>query len=583
MGKKKSKKPNIPIQTMARPRLEQILNRRQHGELDEDEFLASVEALMKEIGREAVLNALVGLLDNASNEQKDALMVVIPKLGNKQTIDHLWNLVRRSKMSIGGKMAALVILKQMGEEVNLDDPGEYFSWRDIKHSDLSEVENMGRFAMRALIKELQQLDNADDVEAFMLHADEVLPQARSEEVKLVQIEELVAMGDTDAADMLTAIIATTPQSKVREAARKGLLKLSGQGVFPQAEVIKSLRNEPFHSAYSTDPAHPWQQGVMMIWERTQNNVQALVFLLDFGSPWKGAIKDMFPTYSMPWSQLKRQMIDKTLGTDAEYRRVPYARARKFILDAIAANKKNRVRFPEEYEKFLYLMERRIIDPSPEALAYAAQVDAQTVDEWGELEGEPVRGMEIIGPDGTPMPVITMDELEDWEDEEYELTFDDILDSVEEFYLEDYLEEDDSEEERDTEEEEAEEEAVPYEWMVDYLTTRFNEGVDVEELDDRWDNLTEFLLYLDEGDDPPETLTDLQGYHLSEFITTYWDEYVFAGETSPIAEKQFVIDTVQDLCDYLAKQEHIPADTAKRVKSAAATLFSNPNEIAPISR
>ena len=583
MGKKKSKKPNIPIQTMARPRLEQILNRRQHGELDEDEFLASVEALMKEIGREAVLNALVGLLDNASNEQKDALMVVIPKLGNKQTIDHLWNLVRRSKMSIGGKMAALVILKQMGEEVNLDDPGEYFSWRDIKHSDLSEVENMGRFAMRALIKELQQLDNADDVEAFMLHADEVLPQARSEEVKLVQIEELVAMGDTDAADMLTAIIATTPQSKVREVARKGLLKLSGQGVFPQAEVIKSLRNEPFHSAYSTDPAHPWQQGVMMIWERTQNNVQALVFLLDFGSPWKGAIKDMFPTYSMPWSQLKRQMIDKTLGTDAEYRRVPYARARKFILDAIAANKKNRVRFPEEYEKFLYLIERRIIDPSPEALAYAAQVDAQTVDEWGELEGEPVRGMEIIGPDGTPMPVITMDELEDWEDEEYELTFDDILDSVEEFYLEDYLEEDDSEEERDTEEEEAEEEAVPYEWMVDYLTTRFNEGVDVEELDDRWDNLTEFLLYLDEGDDPPETLTDLQGYHLSEFITTYWDEYVFAGETSPIAEKQFVIDTVQDLCDYLAKQEHIPADTAKRVKSAAATLFSNPNEITPISR
>jgi hypothetical protein len=589
MGKKKSKKPNIPVQTMARPRLEQILTRRQHGELDEDKFLASVEALMEEIGREAVLNALVGLLDNASDEQKDALMVVIPKLGNKQTIDHLWNLVRRSKMSIGGKMTALVILKQMGEEVNLEDPGEYFSWRDIKHSDLSEVENLGRFAMRALIKELQQLDNADDVEAFMLRADEVLPQARSEEVKLAQIEELVAMGDTDAADMLTAIIATTPQSKVREAARKGLLRLSGQKVFPQAEVIKSLRNEPFHSAYSTNPAHPWQQGVMMMWERTQNNIQALVFLLDFGSPWKGAIKDMFPTYSMPWSQLKRQMIDKPRGTDAEYRRVPYARARKFILDAIAANKKNRVRFPEEYEKYLYLIERRIIDPSPDALAYAAQVDAQTVDEWGELKGEPVRGMEIIGPDGTPMSVITMDELEDWEDEEYELTFDDILDSVEQFYLADYPEEEDSEEEWDTEEEDSEEEwdseeePVPYEWMVDYLTTRLNEGIDVEELDDRWDNLAEFLLYLDVGDDPPETLADLQGYHLSEFITAYWDEYVFSGETSPIEERQFVIDTIQDLCDYLAKQEHIPADTAKRVKSAAATLFSNPNEITSISR
>ena len=48
-----------------------------------------------------------------------------------------------------------------------------------------------------------------------------------------------------------------------------------------------------------------------------------------------------------------------------------------ILDAIEANRKNRVKFPPEYEKYLYLLERRIINPSPEAVAYAEQVDAQT--------------------------------------------------------------------------------------------------------------------------------------------------------------------------------------------------------------
>ena len=96
-SKKKQKKPNIPIQTLARPRLEQILTRYQHGELDEAAYIASIEALMAEISQEAILDALVGLLNNADNERKDALMVAIPKLGNADTIKHLWHLVRRSK------------------------------------------------------------------------------------------------------------------------------------------------------------------------------------------------------------------------------------------------------------------------------------------------------------------------------------------------------------------------------------------------------------------------------------------------------------------------------------------------------
>ena len=179
MSKKKSKKdkqPNIPLQTLARPRLEQILQRHLHSELDDDEYVSSIKRLMTELGHEPVLNALTGLLDHASIEQKEALMIAIPKLGNADTINHLWQLVRRSKASMSTKMAALVILNQMGEEVDLKNPGEYFSWRDIKHADIAEVENMAHFSTRALIKELQHAENTNEIEAMMLQYEKIAAQ-----------------------------------------------------------------------------------------------------------------------------------------------------------------------------------------------------------------------------------------------------------------------------------------------------------------------------------------------------------------------------------------------------------------------
>ena len=51
MSKKKSKKdkkPNIPVQTLARPRLEQILTRRQQEGLNSDETVAAIQQLMQE-------------------------------------------------------------------------------------------------------------------------------------------------------------------------------------------------------------------------------------------------------------------------------------------------------------------------------------------------------------------------------------------------------------------------------------------------------------------------------------------------------------------------------------------------------
>jgi hypothetical protein len=572
--KKKQKKPNIPVQPLARPRLEQILVRRQHGELDDEEYVDSMKALMVEIGDEAVLNALVGLLDNADEERKDALMIAIPKLGNKQTIKHLWQLVRHSKLSVGAKMTALIILKQMGEEVNLENPGEYFSWRDVKQADAEEILSMGRFSLRALIEELQTAKNVDEVEGMMLQAERIVAKTGGEEVVEAMVDDLIEMGDSGAADMLAAISATTSYAQVRQAARKGLLKLSGQKVFPQTDSIKSLLEEHFYAAYCSDPAHPWQQQVAIVFERGKNLVQALVFLLDFGHPWNGAIKDFFPTESMSPRQFERVFVDKAIREGVETRRVPYARARQFILDALEANQKNKIKLPPEFEEFRGMVERRVIDPSPQTLAYAEQVDAKTEDEWGELEGEPVRGMEIIGPDGQPMPVVMMGgpDDEDWDDfEEDEVEdFDDVLINVDDYYeeVEENLDED-------------QEYILPYDWVVGYLAARHEEGFEPQELDDYWLDLSDFLFYLDEGYDTPQTLADIQGYHLSEFVTVFWDDNI--EDDTPIEEKDEAIETVCDLYDYLAQQKHVPAETAKRVAEAADLLFSQPDELTPIPR
>ena len=570
--KKKQKKPNIPVQTMARPQLEQVLIRRERDELDDDEFVVSIQALMQELGQEAILNALIGLLENAGNERKDALMVAIPRLGNKQTVGHLWHLVRRSKMSIGAKMTALVILKQMGEDVNLDDPGEYLSWRDIKQADVSEIADMGRFGMQAIIKELQKLDNADEVEALMMRFEEMMTKTGGQAIPIAIIEDLIAMNNSDAADMLAAITATTTHQEIRETARKGLLKLAGYKVFPQSEIIKSLRDERFYAAYSSDPAHPWQQQVSIVFERGQNLIQALVFLLDFGHPWNGAIKDFFPTQGMTPNQFQREFINKANRQGVEQRKVPYARARQFVLDALEANHKNRIKLPPEFDKFRHWVERRIIDPSPELLAYAEQVDAHSTDEWGTLMGKPVRGMEVIGPDGKPMPVMVLGDLDDpdWDDDNW--TFDDLLNDVNDYFLSEG-------EEPLAENEEPKEHVLPYEWAVSYLATRYEEGVDLEELDDRWENLCDFMFYLEEDDTAPSTPDNLKDIHLSRFITDFWDQTI--ASNTPLNEKIHALETVQDFYEYLAAQKYVPVNLAHNVTEAVSSLMKHKNKLTPL--
>jgi hypothetical protein len=145
--------------------------------------------------------------------------------------------------------------------------------------------------------------------------------------------------------------------------------------------------------------------VTMTWEWSGDTTQAMVFLLDFGFPWRGSIKDMFVTRYLSKRELHRDLIDKAI----EQRRVPFTRARQFILDALEANRRYHVRLPPEYDQFRQLIERRIVNPSPEALAQAEALDAETVDEWGEPEEPIVHGVKFV--DGRPLVIFDEADLD----------------------------------------------------------------------------------------------------------------------------------------------------------------------------
>ncbi|MEA3338324.1 MAG: hypothetical protein U9R15_00005 [Chloroflexota bacterium] len=419
---RKRRKLKVPLQSMTRPLLEKAFTRYERGELNDDELEKEMSDLMDKVGRKPVLNALVKKLETSSGEERATLMLVIPRLGDKKTIKHLWHLVRRSKMSAGVKSTALVILKQMGEDVDLDNPGAYFSRRDLTLKNLAEIEQMSRHGLRAIIKDLHKAKDFGEIEGMIEMFDQ-MPGVKTdkEAVQLMTIDNLSSIEEPGAADMLLAIVSATAQAGVRRAARDGLLKLSGHGVFPQSRLVKRFSQEQFYAAYCTDPNHPWQQQVTMIWEWPGDAMQAMVFLLDFGFPWRGSMKDMFLTQYMSKRKIERELLD--VGN--EQRQVTFARAQQFILNAIAANEEHGQPLPPEYDDFRRLIERRIVKPSQKALAQAAEVDAETEDEWGVSPGNVVRGMSVL--DGKHVISLDEDTLRAFEDDPD--AFEDYLESI----------------------------------------------------------------------------------------------------------------------------------------------------------
>ena len=94
-----------------------------------------------------------------------------------------------------------------------------------------------------------------------------------------------------------------------------------------------------------------------------------------------------------------------------------------------------------------------------------------------------------------------------------------------------------------------------------------------------------MFFLDQADDAPKSLEDIQGYHLREFITEFWDkELTYTGPVQTTTEaKRNVIKTVQDLYLFLAQQKYISDAAAKQVINAAATILQKEGQLTPIPK
>jgi hypothetical protein len=103
---------------------------------------------------------------------------------------------------------------------------------------------------------------------------------------------------------------TTPFAEVQQETERALEHLAARDVKPVTRAILDLAQDRFYAAYTTDPNHPLQQSVTVAWERAGGAIQASVSLLDFGVPWRGALKDMFSPHGMTPHEFQRELMDK---------------------------------------------------------------------------------------------------------------------------------------------------------------------------------------------------------------------------------------------------------------------------------
>jgi hypothetical protein len=356
---------------LARPRLDALFDRHARGELDDDGLQAGLQALMAEVGHRPLLNALVKRMEGTPEAERETLMAILPRLRTPEVIDYLWQLVEKPRaLSVEAKLTTLVILKGMGEDVDVTDPGLYFSPHDIRPSDLESAQDMFRLGLRGLARSLRESRDPAEVEAFMHRINQMPEQAIGGEDMLLEMVQSVEAGATDLeADFLCALAHTTPFPKVQQAAERALARLAAAGTKPVTRAILDLGQDQFYAAYMTDPDHPWQQSVTVAWERAGGVIQALVFLIDFGFPWRGAIKDMFPTLGMTPSQFEQEFVERgPRQMGMRVYRVSLARAQATIAAAVEANRSYEISLPKEFNEVRHLVERWVLHPPASAIA-----------------------------------------------------------------------------------------------------------------------------------------------------------------------------------------------------------------------
>lgn len=234
MSRSKQKPPKIDLRLLTRSRLNALFDRHARGEVDMGGLETGVQALMVEVGHRPVLDALIKRMENAPDVERETLMELIPRLRSREVIEYLWQQVKKpGALALDVKMTGLTLLKEMGEDVDLTDPGRYFSPREIKPSDMKSIHDLLRLGLRGLARSLREARDPAEVEAFMLRINQMPEEAIDGDAILL---ELVANAEAEAndlgADFLQALAHTTPFPRVLQAAERALARLAAAGIKP---------------------------------------------------------------------------------------------------------------------------------------------------------------------------------------------------------------------------------------------------------------------------------------------------------------------------------------------------------------
>ncbi|MBM4079381.1 MAG: hypothetical protein FJ278_06750 [Planctomycetes bacterium] len=487
-------------------------------------------------------------------------------LSGHKVVEYLRNQLAEQKgLSIESKTALLAALREMGESIGPQEFGQYLTPADATPGNVKALEGLFRSSFRQSMRDVRQARDAVEAEQYLLGFHKVALDATGSAEGVIQmVEDLAAGGTAVEADFLYGLARTAPLPAVRVAAEEMLDSLGKKGVKPVTPVILDLGRERFHAAYMTDPRHEWQQSVVVAWERPGEVVQVLLFLLDFGLPWDGAIKDMFMSKGLTAPEFQARIIEgRGQSIHLQYFRVPLARAQATLAAAIKANRSHGIPLPAEMAEARHLVERWVLRPDPSVLAADT-----TRDELAHVPVDLDRPV-LVDLDGLEFrDADEEDEEEDYDDEEREdeertfEDFDELLEDVDSFH--------------DTELED-----IPWwrrEWVKDHLTSlrddaRSRQSPDegLEFLTRRWDDLAAFIGYLRDESYEFHALDDVRGFHVSECIVC------IGLEDEGREWVRSFVDAVQGLFAHMAARGAIPSDHP--LLASLRAMLARPDRVA----
>ena len=196
--------------------------------------------------------------------------------------------------------------------------------------------------------------------------------SNAEGTQLAFLKALAKQQDRDAADVLLALNELAPDKAVRKEARRGLIQLAGNKIYP------SWTPEPERPAIQVGSYAPrfWKgvipvmrevgdMEITLCWEQgfEYGEVRMMSFLLDF---WQKGIKDFYTEVGTK-RHIKSHIselptgISEMIGKPVKMADCTLAEGRRLILDALAVNRWRKTPLPKDYRHYLPTIQQLLFD------------------------------------------------------------------------------------------------------------------------------------------------------------------------------------------------------------------------------